>query len=97
MLLIPLIRYGRAISACLIYPEHPVQAIAVIEIVSVIGPLLNPKLLPKIIGSIYAIMYNPSFAIYFIKIYHDVNTIYNQAEVCSTLLFIIYMIIYKYL
>lgn len=95
MLLIPLIRSSRAISACLIYPEHPIQAIAISEFISVTGPMLNPKLFPKIIATIYAIMFNPSFAHYFVKTYHDINTIYNQAELCSALLFIITMITYN--
>tara|TARA_Y100000816_G_C25800183_1_gene419117 strand:- start:345 stop:638 length:294 start_codon:yes stop_codon:yes gene_type:complete len=97
MLLIPLIRTTRSISACLIYPEHPVQAIAISEFISVIGPLLNPKLFPKIIGTIYAIMFNPYFAHYFIKTYHDINTIYNQAEICTSLLFIAIIVTNNYL
>ena len=97
MLLIPLIRSSRAISACLIYPEHPVQAIAISEVISVIGPMLNPELLPKIIGTMYAIMFDPRFAYYYIKTYHDINTIYNQAEICTALLFIATMVTYNYL
>lgn len=97
MLLIPLIRSSRAVSACLIYPEHPIQAIAVSEFVSVIGPMLNPQILTKVIGTIYALAFNPSFAHYYIKTYHDRNTIHNQAEICTTLLFIATMIAYNYL
>ena len=97
MLLIPLIRSSRAVSACLIYPEHPVQAIAISEAISVIGPMLNPDLFTKIIGTMYAIMFNPSFAHYFVKTYHDINTIYNQAEICTSLLFIATMVAYNYI
>lgn len=97
MLLIPLVRSSRAVSACLIYPEHPIQAIAISEFASVIGPMLNPDLFTKILGTIYALMFNPTFAHYFIKTYHDINTIYNQAEICTTLLFIATMISYNYL
>lgn len=93
MLLIPLIRSSRAVSACLIYPEHPVQAIAISETISVIGPMLNPQILTKIIGTICALSFNPSFAYYYIKTYHDINTIYNQAEICTTLVFIATMVI----
>lgn len=97
MLLIPLIRSSRAVSACLIYPEHPVQAIAISEVVSVIGPMLNPELLPKIIGTIYAMMFNPTFAHYYVKQYHEINTIHNQAEICTALLFIATIVAYNYL
>ena len=97
MLLIPLIRSSRAISACLIYPEHPVQAIALSEFASVIGPILNPELFPKIIGTMFAIMFNPTFAYYYVKTYHDINTIYNQAEICTSLLFIATIVSYNYL
>lgn len=97
MLLIPLIRASRSISACLIYPEHPVQAIAISEVISVIGPLLNPDLYPIILGSIMATMYNPRFAHYYVKKYHDINTIHNQAEICTSLLFIATIVTYNYL
>lgn len=97
MLLIPLVRSSRAVSACLIYPEHPIQAIAISEFASVIGPMLKPDLFTKILGTIYALMFNPTFAHYFIKTYHDLNTIHNQAEICTTLLFIATMISYNYL
>lgn len=97
MLLIPLIRSSRAVSACLIYPEHPIQAIAISEAISVIGPMLNPQILTKIIGTIYALSFNPSFAYYYIKTYHDINTIYNQAEICTSLLFIATMVAYNYI
>lgn len=97
MLLIPFIRSTRCVSACLIYPEHPVQAIAISEFISVIGPLLNSDLFPKIFGSIMATMYNPQFAYYYMKTYHDINTIYNQAEICCILLFITTIGVYNYL
>lgn len=97
MLLIPLIRSSRAVSACLIYPEHPIKAIAISEAISVIGPMLNPQILTKIIGTIYALSFNPSFAYYYIKTYHDINTIYNQAEICTSLLFIATMVTYNYI
>ena len=97
MLLVPYIRSSRAISACLIYPEHPVYAIAISECISVLGPMLNPQIFAKVIGAIYALMFNPSFASYYLKYYNKINTIYNQAEMCSLLLFISGMIITNYI
>ena len=89
MYLTPLIRANRAISASLLYPSHPIQAIAISEIASVIIPVLNPKMLPRIIGTMFAIMYHPNFAHYYIKKYHEINTIHNQAEICTLLLFVL--------
>ena len=97
MLLIPLIRASRSISACLIYPEHPVQAIAISEMVSVFGPLLNPDLYPIILACIMGAMYNPHFAYYYLENYHNLNTIYNQAEICTSLLFIATIVTYNYM
>ena len=91
MYLTPYIRANRAIAASLIYPENTLKAIAISELSSVIIPILNPKLLPRILGTFFAIMYNPNFAHYYIKKYHELNTIHNQAEICSLLLFILTM------
>ena len=88
MYLVPLIRANRAIAACLIFPEHPFQAIAASEVISVIGPILKPDLFPRILGTIMAIIYQPYFANYYIKKYHELNNLHNQAEICSLLLFI---------
>ena len=89
MYLASLIRANRAIAASLIYPSHPIQAIAISEFASVIIPILNPEMLPRIIGTMFAIMYNPTFAHYYVKKYHELNTIHNQAEICTLLLFVL--------
>ena len=44
MQLIPLLRVNRALASVMICPDHPVKAIAISEVVSVIGPFLNPKM-----------------------------------------------------
>ena len=67
MYLIPLIRSSRTIAASLIFPENPLPAIAISEVISVIGPILKPDLFPRILGTIMAIMYQPYFANYYIK------------------------------
>ena len=89
MQLVPVIRANRAIAASLIYPQHPVQAIAISEIISLVGPLLNPKLFPIIFGTMLAVVYSPYFAYFYLKKYTQVNTIYHQAEICCLLLFIV--------
>ena len=91
MNLTPLIRSNRAIAACLIYPSHPIQAIAISELSSVIIPILNPKLFPRILGTTIAIMYQPYFAHYYIKSYHKLNNMHNEAEICTLLLFVLVM------
>lgn len=88
MYLVPLIRANRAIAASLIFPEHLFQAIAASEVISVIGPILKPDLFPRILGTIMAMMYQPYFANYYIKKYHELNNLHNQAEICSLLLFV---------
>lgn len=89
MYLTQLIRANRAIAASLIYPEDPIKAIAISEFSSVIIPILNPKLFPRILGTVLAMMYQPNFAHYYIKKYHELNTLHNQAEICSLLLFVL--------
>ena len=89
MYLVPLIRANRAIAASLIYPEHPIQAIAISELSSVIIPILNPDLFPRILGTIIAAMYQPYFAHYYIKKYYKLNNIHNEAEIFILLLFIL--------
>lgn len=91
MYLTPIIRTNRAISACLIYPSHPIQAIAISEITSFFIPIFNPKLYSRIFAIILAIMYQPNYAYYYIKKYHEINKIHNEAEICSLLLFILIM------
>ena len=91
MYLAGLIRANRAIAASLIYPEHPIQAIAISEVSSVIIPVLNPNLFPRILGTVIAAMYQPNFAHYYIKKYHELNNIHNEAEICTLLLFVLIM------
>tara|TARA_B100000424_G_C22929590_1_gene494536 strand:- start:1851 stop:2141 length:291 start_codon:yes stop_codon:yes gene_type:complete len=89
MYLIPIVRANRAIAFSLLYPQHPLQAIATSEVISVFGPLLNPKMYTKIIALTIAIMYNPNFCSFFIQNYQKTQNYYYQAEICSSLLFIL--------
>ena len=61
-MLLPFIRLNRALATILIYPENPIQAIAISETVSTIIPLFNPNLYKKTIGIILAVMYMPNYA-----------------------------------
>ncbi len=88
MYLMPFIRINRAIAATLIYPSHPIQAIAISETISVVGPFINPNMYNKILGLIFAIMYMPNYASYFLNYYNKQNLLHDQAEICSLLFFI---------
>lgn len=88
MKLYPIIRTTRAISACLIYPEHPLQAIAISEIISSIGPIFNPNIYNKTIALIIAFMYAPKFSYYFIDEINNKENLYYQFEICTSLIFI---------
>ena len=89
MYLIPIVRANRAIAASLLFPQHPLQAIATTEVISVFGPFLNPNMYSKIMGLTLAIMYNPNFFRFYIENYQKTQTYYYQAEICSSLLFIL--------
>lgn len=93
MYLIPLVRTNRAIAASLIYPQHPLQAIAATEIVSVFGPFLNKTMYTKIIGLTIAIIYNPKFSYFLLENFEKTQNYYYQAEICSSLLFILTLLV----
>ena len=87
-MLYPFIRVNRAISSILIYPEHPIQAIAASEIISGIGPFLNPLMYKKILGLTIALMYAPTFSHQLLSIYEKDLLKYYQSEICFMLLFL---------
>ena len=89
MQLIPFVRMNRAISACLINPDHPIQSIAISEFASVILPMLNPKVYTKIIGLMYSFIYAPSYVSEYFNYHQRINLLYYQAEICTSLLFIL--------
>ena len=88
-MLYPFIRLNRAIAAILINPSQPIQSIAISETISVVGPLLNPNLYPKIFATLLTMSYFPHFASSILKLHNNKYTIYNQTEICLLLLFII--------
>ena len=57
----PLIRTNRALSSILIYPQHPITAIAISEMISVFGPFFSPNIYNKIILLTTTIIYYPTF------------------------------------
>lgn len=85
----PLIRINRAIAGIMIYPEHPIQSIAVSECVSVFGPFLNPNMYTKILGLTLSLLYFPKFSKEIIDNHNRKNLREYQGEICLLLLFIL--------
>ena len=85
---LPFLYINRAVAAPFIYPEHPIQVVAISELVSVIDPILNPKLFAKIIVYAIAIIYNPMYASALIYNFKKKDYVYYEAELCSLLLFL---------
>ena len=92
-MLYPLVRSARCTSACLLFPGHQFQAIAVTEVPSVIIPLFDIEFARKAIAVTIAIMYAPSFTSALLKILSDVRRTYYEAEICFLLLLTAYLII----
>jgi uncharacterized membrane protein len=92
----PLIRLNRAITAVLVHPQDPVQAIAFSEIGSVVLPLLNPLMYKKIIGLMAAMSYAPNYSNEILKFYTEQYDKYNYAEICCLLFFILAYSVDKY-
>jgi len=97
MYYLPIIRVNRAITATLLYPQHPIQAIAASEIISVFGPFLNPDIYTHIMVLTISIMYYPNFSHFFITNYKKNRNIYYQAEICTSLLFNLTFLITYYM
>ena len=95
-MLYPLIRINRAIASVLICPEYPIQAIATSEISSVIIPLLNLNMHSKILSTILAMIYFPQYSSFILDIHNRRYLIYNQAEICLLLLFLLSYSLYKF-
>ncbi len=93
MNLISLVRTNRAIAASLVYSQHPLYAIAASEVISVFGPFLNPKMYTKIMALTLVMMHNPNLSHFFIKKYQKTQNYYYQAEICTSLLFILTLVI----
>lgn len=90
MYLIPFIRSSRAITSCIIYPEHPIQAIAISEISSFIIPFLNYSPLSFIGFLVY--IFDKDYTLNIIDFYKNKNLIYYQSEAISFSLFFLYFL-----
>lgn len=94
-MLYPLVRAGRIASACALFPGHELTAIAGSEIASVVLPLVNPKTITRIVGTVMAMAYVPRYTSFVVKHYQKQDLVYMQAEVCFILLLILNVIVNK--
>ena len=94
MFLIPYIRTSRAVSSCLLFPNHPIEAIATSEIISYIGPFLkkNYNYSDIVLFMFYYFYYNED-AKNLINTIKNKNLQYYQAEACLLSIFLCYSLI----
>ena len=85
----PILRLNRAIACTLLIPEHPIYAVAISEIGSVILPFMNILNYRKFIVLTIAIMYAPNFANAIISLNNMNNYSYQEKEILLLLFFII--------
>jgi hypothetical protein len=82
------IRIGRVAASALLFPGHEVPAIAASEFVSLFAPVLNKNFMEKVLHAIVVTIYAPRFShAYISKLSNNDNEKYQQAEVCTMLLF----------
>jgi hypothetical protein len=84
-----LLRMNRAMIITTLCPEHKVVAIAGSEIISLIGPYINPRTSTDVLGLAFAILYTPDYTKYFFDFYTKKNIVYLQTEILTTFLFIL--------
>tara|TARA_Y100001980_G_C14316522_1_gene138760 strand:- start:93 stop:386 length:294 start_codon:yes stop_codon:yes gene_type:complete len=91
MYIIPLIRTGRAISACYLFPIEPLYAITISETITYIIPIIKKSILDKdtLLYMFYFIFdYNKSIDL--IEKYRKERKVYYNFELFSITLFLIY-------
>ena len=84
-----ILRMNRAIILTTLFPEHQVAAIASSEILSLLGPYINPKTSSNALGLAFAILYTPDFTSYFLDLYTKKNLMNLYIEIFFTFLLII--------
>lgn len=98
MYLIPLVRTSRAICTCLIFQKHPVECIAVSEILSYVIPFINyPNFQLNIIGFTLYLWYAPEYTHQLMTIYFNQNKFYYNLEIILLISYITNDIINDYL
>ena len=60
---------NRVIALNLLIPNHPIIVTASSEIVSILGPYINPKTQLDALATAFAILYVPEYTSYLLNIY----------------------------
>jgi len=85
-----LLRFNRVVALNLLIPNHLLAVTASSEIISIIGPYINPKTRLQAFNIAFAILYTPEFSSYFLDIYTKKYLVDIQIEIYLLLIFICY-------
>ena len=88
-----LLRMNRVIALNLLIPNHPIIVTASSEIVSILGPYINPKTQLDALATAFAILYVPEYTSYLLNIYTKKYLVNIQLEISILLLLISFNII----
>ena len=84
----PLLRIGRVGMSLLIYPENPLAAAALTEVISTTVPLINPFRFSNNIATLLAIMYYAQFSSEIINIRINKDKYYHGIELLLIILWL---------
>lgn len=94
MFLIPYIRTARSVTSCLLFPNHPIEAIATSEIISYIGPFIKKTYdYSDIMLFMFYYFYYNDEAKNLINDIKNKNLQYYQIEACLLSIFLCYNLI----
>ena len=98
MYIIPLIRTQRAIAACSIYPQHPLQAIAISEILSLTLPFIkNSTFNTDILVFMFYFFYSNEHALHLIEQYKQKDILFYKYENISLFIYLLAYFSYYFL
>lgn len=90
MYLIPIIRCSRAITACTLFPSHPIEAITTSEIISYTYPFItNSYMSYDILLFMFYYFYDNEYSLQLIREYKEKDILYYQTEICGLLLYLL--------
>ena len=83
-----LLRMNRVIVLNLLIPNHPIIVTGSSEIVSILGPYINPQTQLDALTTAFAILYVPEYSLYLLNIYTKKYLVNIQLEISILLLLI---------
>lgn len=87
-----ILRFNRVVALNLLIPNHPLIVTASSEIISILGPYINPRTQYDALNLGFAILYTREISSYFLDIYTKKNLVDIKVEICILLLVIYYML-----